>query len=237
MSWVAVAVGVGGAAVSAYSANRQSKDAAGAADRVGKIDPRFDALLYGDDKSNAGLLNNAQSWYNANQSGLNPQMLQGLNDQWRTLSDPNLRNGYNNMANMGAGLMNAPIAGNPFTDGRANLLTQQTQMAPGLINSSISNTGPQAIGQQAAVNKPLPVAFGSDTGTTGGLITPGPFTAAPVAPPPAAPAPTAAPAAPVANRPFDLPAYQQEFWTAQANNTLTPEQIAEYNNLMGRNAG
>ena len=238
MSWVAVAVGVGGAAVSAYGAKKQGDAAQAAAESVGKVDPRFEELIYGDGKDGKGLLNNAQDWYNANQSGLNPQMLQGMNQQWGVLNDPNLRNGYNNMANMGASLMNAPVAGNPFTDGRNTLNPSYgTQMAPGLINSTIQNTGPQAIGQAPQQNKPLPVAFGSDTGTPGGLLSAGPFTApAPVAPP-VAPAPVAAATGATGNLPFNMADFQQDFYKKLANDELTAEDIARFNNLANQNAG
>ena len=140
VAWVAV----GTAAVGAYASYSAADKQAEAMKEAGKADPRMSLLLYGDGtKENPGLLNQARSLYEQNPTGLNDRTRQGMNDQWGVLTDPALRQGYNNMSNLGSQLMNQPIAGNPFTDGRSSLdkpfdgmaTARRTQMAPGLMNS------------------------------------------------------------------------------------------------------
>lgn len=84
------------------------------------IDPRMAKYIYGED-GKGGLLSEAQKWYENNKTGLNPQMLQGLNTQWAVLNDPANMGAYTQMRNLGSGLMSAPVMGNPFSDGRASL--------------------------------------------------------------------------------------------------------------------
>ncbi len=71
----------------------------------------MDPYVYG----NGGVLPSASSWYQSNASGLNPQMLTGMNNQWSQLgaSAP----GYQHMQNLGLSLMGGGVAGNPFTGG------------------------------------------------------------------------------------------------------------------------
>lgn len=85
-----------------------------------EIDPRMAKYIYGED-GKGGLLSEAQKWYENNKTGLNPQMLQGLNTQWAVLNDPANMGAYTQMRNLGSGLMSAPVMGNPFSDGRASL--------------------------------------------------------------------------------------------------------------------
>lgn len=75
-----------------------------------KIDPRMDPYIYGSD----GILPNAAQWYSQNRTGLNNQMLTGLNNQWNQLGASG--QGYNQMQNLGLSLMGG-VAGNPFTQG------------------------------------------------------------------------------------------------------------------------
>lgn len=82
-----------------------------------RLDPRMDQYIYGPD----GVLPAAQDWYKANKTGLNDQMRQGLATQTAVLNDPDTMAGYKRAQNLGMGLMNAPVAGNPFSDGRASL--------------------------------------------------------------------------------------------------------------------
>lgn len=250
MAWVAVGTAVVGGAVSAYSANKQSKAAQAGSKQ--EADPRFNALLWGEGE-HQGLLPSMQAWYEQNQSGLNPQMREGMNDQWGILTDPNTRAGYNNMSNLGASLMGAPVAGNPFTDGRNSLARPfdamgyaaqhtgpgRTQMAPGLLASSAQQAGPQ---QYAARPQPVmqPVNFGGSGAAPGGAATPapGPFSAPePTAEPAPEPAVAQPAAARPANRPFDLTAYIEEFYRKFADGSYTEDDVAEFNRITGQQAG
>lgn len=98
------------------------------------IDPRMDPYVYGGN----GVLANAQDWFNKNKSGLNDQMLQGLNSQWNQYNST--KPAFDQMQNIGMGLLGAGVAGNPFTSGQASLnagipmprfqMPQQMQQAP-----------------------------------------------------------------------------------------------------------
>jgi hypothetical protein len=76
-----------------------------------KMDPRMDALVYGD----GGFLNNATDWYKANKSGMNDEMRNAIAQNRSLLNDPATMQGYKNMATQGQGLLNRPVASNPFT--------------------------------------------------------------------------------------------------------------------------
>ena len=76
-----------------------------------KIDPRMDPYIYGD----GGILPSASAWYSQNQTGLNPQMLAGLNNQWSQLGAS--KSGYDTMQNLGLSMMGGGVAGNPFSNG------------------------------------------------------------------------------------------------------------------------
>lgn len=101
-----------------------------------QIDPRIAKYIYGDD-STTGIVPAAYDWYSQNKSGLNDQMAQGLNRQWAVYSDPANAQGYTDMQTLGSRLMGAPIAGNPFTDGRMTLPRQTPAATPtGLLGSA-----------------------------------------------------------------------------------------------------
>ena len=74
-------------------------------------DPRIDPYIYGPD----GILPAAADWYSKNKTGLNAQMLQGMDNQWNQANAS--RQGFNQMQNLGMGLMGAGVAGNPFSGG------------------------------------------------------------------------------------------------------------------------
>lgn len=80
-----------------------------------ELDPRMQGILYGNGDQLGGLLGDAQSLYQSNRGGMNSQMLSGLNRQWDTLNNPSTQAGYTQMQQLGMGLMQSPIAGNPFT--------------------------------------------------------------------------------------------------------------------------
>ena len=62
-----------------------------------------------------GIMPNAAAWYAKNQSGLNDQMVTGMNNQWNQLGTS--KQGFDQMQNLGMGLMGGGSAGNPFTGG------------------------------------------------------------------------------------------------------------------------
>jgi len=80
------------------------------------MDPRLDKYVYGDG-TNPGLLADAYEWYQKNKSGMNQQMVDGLNMQYNAATDPTTLGAYKQMINTGSGLLSTPIAGNPFTNG------------------------------------------------------------------------------------------------------------------------
>lgn len=75
------------------------------------LDPRMEGAIYGD----GGLLSGARDWYAANKIGMNPQMLAGMNSQYaqHQASQP----GFDQMQNLGMGLMGQGATGNPFSSG------------------------------------------------------------------------------------------------------------------------
>ena len=76
-----------------------------------KLDPRMESAIYGD----GGLLSGAKDWYAANKTGLNDQMLTGMNNQWNQHGAS--QQGFNQMQSAGMGLMGQGVAGNPFSGG------------------------------------------------------------------------------------------------------------------------
>jgi hypothetical protein len=102
-----------------------------------QIDPRMAKYIYGDG-ANQGILDIAQKMYQANPSGMNAQMVQGMNNQWNTLNDPKLKAGYDQIQNQGLGLLNMPMAGNPFTRGQTSA---QPAGIPAYQAESLPNTG------------------------------------------------------------------------------------------------
>lgn len=83
-------------------------------------DPRLDRYLYGED-GKGGLLGDASALYQGNKSGLNQQMIDGLNRQYQIYSDPNTSAGYTKIANAGLGVLGGGVASNPFSNGQASL--------------------------------------------------------------------------------------------------------------------
>jgi hypothetical protein len=85
-----------------------------------KLDPRMEKAIYGAN----GIMPNATDWYSKNKSGLTPEMVAGLNSQWNQLGAS--KQGFDQMQNMGMGMMSQGVAGNPFTGGggiEANSMT------------------------------------------------------------------------------------------------------------------
>lgn len=97
-----------------------------------KIDPRMEQAIYGA----GGIMPNAAAWYAKNSSGLNDQMVQGMNNQWNQLGAS--AQGFNQMQNLGMGLMGGGTAGNPFTGG-GGIAPQQLSYTPAqMVNSGNS---------------------------------------------------------------------------------------------------
>lgn len=83
-----------------------------------KTDPRLDPYLYGDN----GILKAVQDQYLKNPGGINPTMQQGFDMSKAALTDPAYSQGYQQMRQMGQGLLNQGVAPNPFNNGQAGLL-------------------------------------------------------------------------------------------------------------------
>ena len=96
------------------------------------IDPRMADAVYGA----GGILPSAKDWYATNKSGLNSQMLTGMDNQSRQLESG--AQGWNQMQNLGMGLMGGGTAGNPFTGGGSIAPSQQTYQ-PAQLTSLGSN--------------------------------------------------------------------------------------------------
>lgn len=80
------------------------------------LDPRIASYVYGQD-GKGGLLGDAASIYQQQMQsgGLNDMQRQGLDMRAQYLQSPQYTNSYQAMMNQGMGLLNSPIAGNPFT--------------------------------------------------------------------------------------------------------------------------
>ena len=76
-----------------------------------EIDPRLADAIYG----KSGSVPLAQKWLAANQSGLSPQMQQGLDNQASQYASS--KGGFDHMQNLGLGMMRGGVAGNPFSQG------------------------------------------------------------------------------------------------------------------------
>lgn len=91
--------------------------------RQSKTDPRMDPYIYGD----GGILKELQSWYGANKAP-NANMQAGWDQQLGLLKDPAIAQQMASMRNQAFQGSQAPVAGNPFSDGRMSL--QMPQWAP-----------------------------------------------------------------------------------------------------------
>jgi hypothetical protein len=78
------------------------------------LDPRIDSLVFGSNGS-GGLLGDAMNWYQANKSGQNDTMRTAQTQQQAMLTDPRVLEGLYTMGGRGIGMMQQPIASNPFT--------------------------------------------------------------------------------------------------------------------------
>ena len=110
------------AAVSLAGAAMGSKGSTTGSSSSFQLDPRIQAMLYGSGSGGNGLLADMTQNYQTqhDQGGLNSTQRAGMEMQRQTLMDPGYTAGYNQMRNVGMGLLGAPIAGNPFTTGAKN---------------------------------------------------------------------------------------------------------------------
>lgn len=166
MPWIGAVVGVAGSLMS-------DSGSQGGQTTQNSIDPRIAKYLYGESGS-GGLLNqvgNLQAQQSA-QGGLNPMQTAGLELQRQTLTDPRYTQGFDQMRNLGSGMMNQGVAGNPFTGGGmvsggtggmgggapqgGPQMTIGTQPRPGMSNSlgftpnAANSSAFQPISQQTA---------------------------------------------------------------------------------------
>lgn len=128
------------------------------------LDPRMANAVYGN------LVPAATDWFKSNSSGLNPMMVQGLNQQYNVLQSPYTTYGYQQMMGNGSNLMAGPVAGNPFMGGGGLLGSQ-------MYGSPAQSSAPSGSG-----------------GLFGAISSAGPFSY--TAPPPVAAAPAAEPETP-----------------------------------------
>lgn len=129
-----------------------SEDAPTQTQTSNTLDPRIAKYVYGD-SSTTGILPSAADWFNQNKSGLNQQMIDGLNRQYNVYSDPNVAQGYTNQQNLGQALLGAGIAGNPFTDGRMTLGSNQVTNG-GQIGGLLSSGGQASPVVQQQIQNP-----------------------------------------------------------------------------------
>ena len=95
-----------------------------------KMDPRMDQYVYGSGFGDPNsIMGGGYGLWQQNKSGINPTMQQGLDMQRAALTDPAYGDAFTQMRNLGQGLMGAPIAGNPFTNGSGGLLAGQQPTA------------------------------------------------------------------------------------------------------------
>ena len=98
------------------------------------IDPRLAAAIYGEN----GSVPLAQQWMAANKTGMNSQMQQGLNNQAAQYAAS--KPGFDQMQNLGLGLMGGGVAGNPFSGGYKG----GTNFAPTGMSNTAGKNQPQA---------------------------------------------------------------------------------------------
>ena len=123
------------------------------------IDPRLSDAIYGAN----GSVPAAQDWYKQNKSGLNSQSMQGLNNQASQLAAS--KAGYDQMQNLGLGLLSGGVAGNPFSQG----YTGGTNFAPkAATNTAGTNqpTGTSPLAYQSAQFDTAPAPMPTQTTQT-----------------------------------------------------------------------
>lgn len=107
--------GLGGLATSLLGGALGSKGQEGSQTSTNKIDPRMDPYIFGPD-GKSGILGNVDALYKQQlaQGGLNDLQRQGMQMQQNWLMSPEYSQGFNQMRNVGSGLLGSGIAANPF---------------------------------------------------------------------------------------------------------------------------
>lgn len=135
----------------------QTTNSSGGSHTQQMLDPRMEQAIYGA----GGIMPNAAAWYAKNQSGLNDQMVTGMNNQWNQLGAS--AQGFNQMQNLGMGLIGGGAAGNPFTGG-GGIAKQNLQYTPAQFGSG--TTSPFTM--PAAPTPSMGGAYGGGGGGGGG---------------------------------------------------------------------
>ena len=135
------------------------------------MDPRMDPYIFGP----GGVVPSAYDWWDKNRSGLNPQMVEGLNTIYA--QNKASKQGFDMMQNKGMELMGGPIAGNPFTrgySGGTDFGTPQGSVGTGGANSAPAPTSyvPAAAGGSSG-----PYTMPTTTPAQGVPATADPYTA------------------------------------------------------------
>lgn len=125
-----------------------------------RIDPRMEQAIYGA----GGIMPNATAWYMKNQSGLNDKMVTGMNNQWNQLGAST--QGFNQMQNLGLGLMSGGTAGNPFTGG-GGIAPQKMNYTPANFSGG-GGANPFAMPTAQAPAAAMPTSYGGGGAGGGG---------------------------------------------------------------------
>jgi hypothetical protein len=139
MSFGILAAGIGG--LLGASGNK------GSSTQSQKMDPRMDRFVYGD-SGQGGLLGDAYKLYSQQmaQGGMNPMMQAGLEGQRQFLTSPQYSQGYNNLMNLGQGLLGGGVAGNPFTQSQRPAQMPKAEMHPFMNGGFQQQYNPSLLG-------------------------------------------------------------------------------------------
>lgn len=90
-----------------------------------RLDPRMEPYIYGPE----GILGEAHEWFENNRGG-NELMRQGAQRQGDFYNSPEYTQGFNQLRDMGLGLLGGGIAGNPFTGGQTTTMPAPRSVTP-----------------------------------------------------------------------------------------------------------
>lgn len=175
MTWGAVA----GAAVGVVGG--MMKDDGGQQTQKQELDPRMQAILYGNGSS-PGMLTDIDALRKQQmaQGGLNDMQRAGMEMQRQTLMSPQYTHGFDQMRSMGSQLMGGGVAGNPFANGgNGNIgggimagIGGQSQWGPGGGNGGGIQSGgwmPGQSGQNGLGVQPFQYNQNGISGAYGGI--------------------------------------------------------------------
>ena len=203
------------------------------------MDPTVRQWYFGSD-GNGGLLGDLNNWYQANKTGINPDMQAGLDHMRSVYQSPLATQGYERMGNAGYDLMGRGVAGNPFVTGQMPNFgylqgQQQAQFQPQQM-PQFTRAGQYPVNQpvqpgQPSIQPPIATPQQTEAPPTSNLGLSQPLSLSdnwvkPVAP--TAPAAPAAPAAPTMDADTFRKLYEEELrrrresesgWDASLNAT------------------